>query len=168
MPGLEEARIDTLGGLILYVHGRVPAAGGDHVRFQNLDFEILEMEGNKIEGVRLRIATPEIPAAKSRRQRKVSEECESILVELLAGLQDAMRRCPRRSTRYNSLKALPGLLAPASSLFFGIPLLLIEHGSGDRKRPSNSKQGQTSMENEGERDQEVEEPYRVRRPRPTP
>jgi putative hemolysin len=44
----EEVQIDTLGGFILYVHGRVPAVG-DVVRHENLAFEILEMDGNKIE-----------------------------------------------------------------------------------------------------------------------
>jgi putative hemolysin len=57
-PEDEEVSIDTLGGFILYVHGRVPAQG-DRVRFENLDFEILEMEGNKIEGVRLTVLPPE-------------------------------------------------------------------------------------------------------------
>jgi putative hemolysin len=54
-PEDEEIHIDTLGGFILYVHGRVPAPG-DVVRHENLAFEILEMDGNKIEGVRLTIA----------------------------------------------------------------------------------------------------------------
>jgi putative hemolysin len=51
-PDDEEVHIDTLGGFILYVHGRVPARG-DHVRFGDLDFEILEVDGNKIENIRL-------------------------------------------------------------------------------------------------------------------
>ena len=57
-PEDDEVSIDTVGGFILYVHGRVPAQG-DHVRHENLDFEILEMDGNKIEGVRLTVLPPE-------------------------------------------------------------------------------------------------------------
>jgi CBS domain containing-hemolysin-like protein len=53
-PEDEDVSIDTVGGFILYVHGRVPAQG-DHVRFENYDFEILEMDANKIEGVRLTV-----------------------------------------------------------------------------------------------------------------
>jgi putative hemolysin len=51
-PEDEEVDIDTVGGYILYVHGRVPAQG-DIVRHENLSFEILEMDGNKIERVRM-------------------------------------------------------------------------------------------------------------------
>jgi putative hemolysin len=51
-PEDEEVQIDTLGGFILYVHGRVPRKG-DVVRYKGLAFEILEMDGNKIERVRL-------------------------------------------------------------------------------------------------------------------
>jgi putative hemolysin len=53
-PDDEEVQIDTLGGYILYVHGRVPAQG-DVIRHGNLSFEILEMDGNKIEGVRMTV-----------------------------------------------------------------------------------------------------------------
>jgi CBS domain containing-hemolysin-like protein len=57
-PEDEEVQIDTLGGYILYVHGRVPAQG-DVIRHGNLSFEILEMDGNKIEGVRMRVNSAE-------------------------------------------------------------------------------------------------------------
>jgi CBS domain containing-hemolysin-like protein len=57
-PEDEEVQIDTLGGYILYVHGRVPAQG-DVIRDGNLSFEILEMDGNKIEGVRMKVKKPE-------------------------------------------------------------------------------------------------------------
>jgi CBS domain containing-hemolysin-like protein len=57
-PEDEEVQIDTLGGYILYVHGRVPAQG-DVIRDGNLSFEILEMDGNKIEGVRMRVSPVE-------------------------------------------------------------------------------------------------------------
>ncbi len=57
-PDDEEVQIDTVGGFILYVHGRVPAAG-DVIRHKNLSFEILEMDGNKIEGVRMTVLPPE-------------------------------------------------------------------------------------------------------------
>jgi putative hemolysin len=59
-PEDEEVSIDTVGGFILYVHGRVPALG-DHVRFGNLDFEILEVDANKIESVRLTVLPAEAP-----------------------------------------------------------------------------------------------------------
>jgi putative hemolysin len=62
-PDDQEVDIDTVGGYILYVHGRVPAQG-DVVTHDNISFEILEMDGNKIEGVRLRVATPALPSAK--------------------------------------------------------------------------------------------------------
>jgi CBS domain containing-hemolysin-like protein len=52
-PEDEEVHIDTLGGFILYVHGRVPRKG-DLVRHKGMLFEIVEMEGNKIERIRLR------------------------------------------------------------------------------------------------------------------
>jgi putative hemolysin len=53
-PDDQDVDIDTVGGYILYVHGRVPAQG-DVVRHQNLTFEILEMDGNKIERVRMTV-----------------------------------------------------------------------------------------------------------------
>ncbi len=57
-PDDEEVHIDTVGGFILYVHGRVPAQG-DVIRHGNLSFEILEMDGNKIEGVRMKLKPPD-------------------------------------------------------------------------------------------------------------
>lgn len=57
-PDDEEVQIDTVGGYILYVHGRVPAQG-DVIRKGNLSFEILEMDGNKIEGVRMTVKSAE-------------------------------------------------------------------------------------------------------------
>ena len=56
-PENDDIEIDTVGGFILYVHGRVPVVG-DVVRHENLLFEVLEMDGNKIEGVRLRTNVP--------------------------------------------------------------------------------------------------------------
>jgi putative hemolysin len=55
-PENEEVEIDTVGGFILYVHGRVPAQG-DVIRHENISFEILEMDGNKIERVRMTVGT---------------------------------------------------------------------------------------------------------------
>jgi len=51
-PDDDETHIDTLGGFILYVHGRVPHTH-DVIRYKDLSFEIVEMDGNKIEGVKL-------------------------------------------------------------------------------------------------------------------
>ena len=53
-PDDDEVQIDTVGGFLFYVHGRVPVVG-DVIRHENLAFEILEMDGNKIESVRLRV-----------------------------------------------------------------------------------------------------------------
>jgi len=58
-----EVQIDTLGGFILYVHGRVPRTG-DVVRHKGLAFEILEMDGNKIERVRM-LTEPHAEPAKA-------------------------------------------------------------------------------------------------------
>ena len=57
-PDDEEVQIDTLGGFILYVHGRVPRKG-DVVRYKGLSFEIVEMDGNKIERIRMTVPAPE-------------------------------------------------------------------------------------------------------------
>ncbi len=62
-PDDEEVQIDTLGGFILYVHGRVPRQG-DVIRYKGLAFEILEMDGNKIERVRL-LTEPRTAAIKA-------------------------------------------------------------------------------------------------------
>jgi CBS domain containing-hemolysin-like protein len=70
-PEDEEIHIDTVGGFILYVHGRVPALG-DVVRHENLAFEILEMDGNKIEGVRLTVNAP--PATVEKAEKAVKAE----------------------------------------------------------------------------------------------
>ncbi len=51
-PEDEEIHIDTLGGFILYVHGRIPHKG-DVIRHKGLAFEVVEMDGNKIEKIRL-------------------------------------------------------------------------------------------------------------------
>jgi CBS domain containing-hemolysin-like protein len=51
-PEDDEVHLDTLGGFILYVHGRVPQQG-DVVRHKEFSFEITEMDGNKIERVKL-------------------------------------------------------------------------------------------------------------------
>jgi CBS domain containing-hemolysin-like protein len=65
----EDVQIDTLGGFILYVHGRVPAQG-DVVKHENLAFEILEMDGNKIEDVRLTVGGPEAPVEEAKAEAK--------------------------------------------------------------------------------------------------
>ena len=62
-PEEEDVHIDTLAGFILYVHGRVPRKG-DVVSHGGISFEVVEMEGNKIERIRLLVrhtaATPAI------------------------------------------------------------------------------------------------------------
>ncbi len=47
-----DIQIDTLGGLILFVHGKMPELG-DRIPFKEFYFEILEMDGQKMEKIRL-------------------------------------------------------------------------------------------------------------------
>jgi Mg2+/Co2+ transporter CorC len=52
-PDDEDIQIDTLGGFILFVHGKVPEKG-DVIRFRDFSFEVMEMDGQKMEKVRMR------------------------------------------------------------------------------------------------------------------
>jgi putative hemolysin len=47
-----DIQIDTFGGFILFVHGKVPEQG-DLIRFKEISFEVLEMEGQKMQKIRL-------------------------------------------------------------------------------------------------------------------
>jgi len=51
-----DIQIDTFAGFILFVHGKVPDSG-DVIRFKDFTFEILEMEGQKMEKIRLTLPT---------------------------------------------------------------------------------------------------------------
>jgi CBS domain containing-hemolysin-like protein len=51
-PDDDEIQIDTLGGFILFVHGKVPEQG-EVIRFKDYTFEIMEMDGQKMEKIRL-------------------------------------------------------------------------------------------------------------------
>ena len=51
-PDEQDVQVDTLGGLILFIHGKVPEKG-DTIRFKEFTFEIMEMEGQKMEKIRL-------------------------------------------------------------------------------------------------------------------
>jgi len=51
-----DIQIDTLGGYILFIHGKVPEKG-DFIRFKELTFEVMEMEGQKMQKVRLTLPT---------------------------------------------------------------------------------------------------------------
>jgi CBS domain containing-hemolysin-like protein len=55
-PDDQDIQIDTLGGFILFIHGKVPEKG-DVIRFKELTFEVMEMEGQKMEKVRLTLPT---------------------------------------------------------------------------------------------------------------
>jgi len=55
-PEDEEIHVDTVGGFILHLHGRIPHKG-DVIRHKGLAFEIVEMDGNKIEKIRLVLKT---------------------------------------------------------------------------------------------------------------
>ncbi len=65
-PEDEEIHIDTLGGFILYVHGRVPRKG-DVVLHKDLAFEIVEMDGNKIERIKLKVNVLQTPTTRPAR-----------------------------------------------------------------------------------------------------
>jgi putative hemolysin len=51
-PEDHDIQIDTLGGFILFVHGKVPEKG-DVIRFKECTFEIMEMDGQKMEKIRM-------------------------------------------------------------------------------------------------------------------
>jgi putative hemolysin len=51
-----DIQIDTFGGFILFVHGKVPEKG-DVIRFKDFIFEILEMDGQKMQKVRMTLPT---------------------------------------------------------------------------------------------------------------
>lgn len=56
-PEDQDIQIDTLGGFILFVHGKVPEKG-DVIRFKDYSFEIMEMDGQKME--KIRMSTPSL------------------------------------------------------------------------------------------------------------
>ncbi|MDB5104348.1 MAG: CBS/transporter associated domain protein [Fibrobacteres bacterium] len=47
-----DIQIDTFGGFILFIHGKVPDKG-DVIRFKDFTFEVMEMDGQKMEKIRL-------------------------------------------------------------------------------------------------------------------
>jgi CBS domain containing-hemolysin-like protein len=51
-----DIQIDTFGGFILFVHGKVPEKG-DVIRFKDFTFEILEMDGQKMQKIRMTLPT---------------------------------------------------------------------------------------------------------------
>jgi len=51
-----DIQIDTLGGFILFIHGKVPEKG-DIIRFKDCTFEVMEMDGQKMQKVRLTLPT---------------------------------------------------------------------------------------------------------------
>jgi putative hemolysin len=60
LPGMEELarehHFDTVAGLLLLLLGRIPAAG-DTLEWQNHSFEVLDMDGNRIDKVLVRPVT---------------------------------------------------------------------------------------------------------------
>ena len=54
--------IDTLGGYLQYIHDAVPVQG-DIIQSEGYSFEILEMEGQSIEKVKLNILSKKRPNA---------------------------------------------------------------------------------------------------------
>ncbi len=55
-PEDDDIQIDTLGGFILFLHGKVPEKG-DVVRYKEITFEIIEMDGQKMEKIRMTVNT---------------------------------------------------------------------------------------------------------------
>lgn len=55
-PDDPDIQIDTLGGFILFIHGKVPEKG-DVIRFKDYTFEVMEMDGQKMQKVRLTLPT---------------------------------------------------------------------------------------------------------------
>jgi CBS domain containing-hemolysin-like protein len=55
-PDDPDIQIDTLGGYILFIHGKVPETG-DVIRFKDCTFEVLEMDGQKMQKIRLTLPT---------------------------------------------------------------------------------------------------------------
>ncbi len=55
-PDDPDIQIDTLGGFILFVHGKVPEKG-DIIRFKDFTFEVMEMDGQKMEKIRMTLPT---------------------------------------------------------------------------------------------------------------
>jgi putative hemolysin len=55
-PDDPDIQIDTLGGYILFIHGKVPETG-DIIRFKDYTFEVLEMDGQKMQKIRLTLPT---------------------------------------------------------------------------------------------------------------
>ncbi len=56
-PEEEDIQIDTVGGFILFIHGKVPEIG-DLIRYKDYSFEIIEMDGQKLELIRLLVNSP--------------------------------------------------------------------------------------------------------------
>jgi len=55
-PEDEDIQIDTLGGFILFIHGKVPDQG-DIIRHKEITFEVMEIEGRKMEKIRMTLPT---------------------------------------------------------------------------------------------------------------
>jgi CBS domain containing-hemolysin-like protein len=51
-PEDQDIQIDTFGGFILFIHGKVPEKG-DVIRFKEFTFEVLEMDGQKMQKIKL-------------------------------------------------------------------------------------------------------------------
>jgi CBS domain containing-hemolysin-like protein len=51
-PDDPDIQIDTFGGFVLFIHGKVPEVG-NVIRFKDYTFEVMEMDGQKMEKIRL-------------------------------------------------------------------------------------------------------------------
>ena len=52
LPGEDENAYNTLGGLVMYVLGRIPAAS-DHFEAAGCRFEVMDMDRNRVDKVLL-------------------------------------------------------------------------------------------------------------------
>jgi putative hemolysin len=59
LPGEEEGDYETLGGFLMARLGRIPASG-DAVAWAGLRFEVVDMDGNRVDKV---LAMPSAPAS---------------------------------------------------------------------------------------------------------
>ena len=64
LPGEDENSFNTLGGFIMYQFGRIPRPT-DHFTIAGWRFEVMDMDGNRVDKVLVSTATPQASAAKA-------------------------------------------------------------------------------------------------------
>ena len=66
LPGEDENAFNTLGGLMMFVLGRIPIAG-DYFEAAGYRFEVIDMDKNRVDKVLLSPLPPESESAAKRR-----------------------------------------------------------------------------------------------------